>query len=56
LDVAATRLRAETSVAVEMLIADCTASNRLKIVEHRLPEDEQVGVLVSNAEASLSGG
>jgi short-subunit dehydrogenase len=41
---------------VEILITDCTASNRFKIVKHRLPEDEQVGVLVNNAEASLSGG
>jgi short-subunit dehydrogenase len=52
----ATRLRADTGVAIEILVADLTDPGQLTQVEQRLLGDERIGILVNNAGASLPGG
>src|SRR5690349_20676074 len=52
----AERLRRETGVAVDVLVADLTAPDDLARVEARLRDDARIGVLVNNAGASLPGG
>jgi uncharacterized protein len=52
----ATRLRAESGVAVDIIKADLTDDADLARVEARLREDETIGVLVNNAGAAAHGG
>jgi short-subunit dehydrogenase len=56
MEVLATRLRAETGVALNVLAADLTDASGLARVEQRLREDETIGVLVNNAGAIAPGG
>ncbi len=56
LEALATRLRAETGVAIEVLPADLTDPAALARVEARLREDSRIGLLVNNAGAALPGG
>jgi hypothetical protein len=49
-------LRAETGVAVDVLVADLTESRELARIETRLREDGRIGVLINNAGAALPGG
>jgi short-subunit dehydrogenase len=51
----ATRLRAETGRAVEVLTADLSQRADLLRVEHRLRGDTSVGMLVNNAGVAVSG-
>lgn len=55
MDVLATRLRREHSVAVDILPADLTQADELAIVETRLRQDSRIGILVNNAGMSISG-
>jgi len=55
LDALASRLRAETKVAVEVVQADLTESRDLAAIEARVREDARIGILVNNAGASLAG-
>jgi short-subunit dehydrogenase len=50
------RLRKETGVSIDILPADLTNVADLTAVETRLRNDEQIGVLINNAGASLGGG
>lgn len=52
----ASRLRAETSVAVEVLRADLTNADDLRRVEARLRDDAHITLLVNNAGAAAEGG
>lgn len=52
----AQRLRAETGVTVELIVADLTDSASLARVEARLRDDERIGILVNNAGAAAHGG
>ncbi|MEI9805809.1 MAG: SDR family oxidoreductase [Pseudolabrys sp.] len=52
----ATRLRAETGVAVDVLPADLTDSADLVRVEQRLRDDDRIGVLINNAGVAAPGG
>jgi short-subunit dehydrogenase len=52
----ATRLRAESGVAIDIIKADLTDNADLVRVETRLREDEAIGVLVNNAGAAAHGG
>jgi uncharacterized protein len=56
LEALADRLRNETGVAVDLLIADLTNDADLAAVEARLREDNQIDVLVNNAGTALAGG
>ncbi len=56
LEALATRLRAQTGVAVDVLPADLTDAAELARVEARLRQDERIGVLVNNAGAAGAGG
>jgi uncharacterized protein len=56
LEAIATRLRAETGVAVEVMRGDLTAAEDLRSVEARLREDARIGLLVNNAGAAAPGG
>jgi short-subunit dehydrogenase len=49
------RLRDESGVAVDILQADLTDPGELAMVESRLRDDSQIGILVNNAGASLGG-
>lgn len=51
----ATRLKNEYEVSVELIKADLTQLNELKMVEARLRDDEKIEILVNNAGISLSG-
>ncbi|MDQ1850417.1 SDR family oxidoreductase [Gemmobacter fulvus] len=51
----ATRLRADTGVAIDILPADLTQDADIARVEARLREDGDIGILVNNAGAGLSG-
>lgn len=51
----ATRLTAETGVAVDVLAADLTEEADLVRVETRLRDDATIGILVNNAGAGLNG-
>jgi short-subunit dehydrogenase len=52
----ATRLRAETGVAIDILPADLTLDADIARIEARLRDDADIGILVNNAGAGLSGG
>lgn len=52
----ATRLRAETGVAIDILRADLTDSGDLAAVEARLRNDSRIGILVNNAGMAAPGG
>jgi short-subunit dehydrogenase len=56
MDALATRLRAETGVAVEAMPADLADPAALAAVEDRLREDTRIGLLINNAGANLPGG
>lgn len=51
----ATRLRAETGVAIDILPADLTRDDDIARVEARLRADHEIGILVNNAGAGLGG-
>lgn len=51
----ATRLRAETGRSVEILAADLAARPDLLRVEHRLRDDQSIGILVNNAGVAVAG-
>jgi len=55
LDALATRLRGETGVAVEVIVADLTVRPDLLAVERRLREDDTIEVLVNNAGIAAAG-
>lgn len=55
LDAVARRLRAETGVTVEIVIADLTQRTDLAAVEARLRSDESIGLLVNNAGVAVIG-
>ena len=52
----AKRLRAATSVTIDILPADLTVPADLARVEKRLRDDDRIGVLVNNAGAAAPGG
>jgi short-subunit dehydrogenase len=52
----ATRLRAETGVAIDVLPADLTDRAALATVEARLRDDSRIGLLINNAGATVAGG
>ncbi|WP_144174063.1 SDR family oxidoreductase [Pseudomonas sp. Kh13] len=52
----ALRLRKESTVAVEVLPADLTRSADLCVLENRLRDDADIGVLINNAGMAQSGG
>lgn len=52
----AVRLRAQTGVAIDILPADLTLDADIARVEARLRDDADIGLLVNNAGAGLSGG
>ena len=56
LETRAARLRAETGVAVDVLVADLTRPADLAAVEARLKSDARIGILVNNAGATAQGG
>ncbi|MGP8436549.1 SDR family NAD(P)-dependent oxidoreductase [Paraburkholderia fungorum] len=56
LDSLAARLRAESNVAVEVLLADLTDPADLSALETRLRGDAKIGVLINNAGMAQSGG
>lgn len=56
LETRAARLRAETGVAVDVLVADLTKPADLAAVEARLKSDTRIGILVNNAGATAQGG
>ena len=56
LDALAARLRSETGVAVETLVADLADAAALARVERRLRDDAAIGLLVNNAGSALPGG
>jgi uncharacterized protein len=56
LNTLAERLRAETKVAIDILVADLTKPADLAGVEARLKNDARIGILVNNAGATLHGG
>ena len=49
------RLRSEAGVKVDVLPADLTKSEEIASVEARLRDDDEIGILVNNAGASLGG-
>jgi len=51
----ATRLREENDITIDIIKADLTQPNELAVVESRLRDDTQIGILINNAGASLSG-
>lgn len=55
LDQLAARLRAETGVSVDVLVADLTNSGDLTRVERRLQEDAAINLLINNAGSTLAG-
>jgi hypothetical protein len=56
LDAVAARLRAETGVAVDVVVADLTRPADIAGVEARLRDDARIGILVNNAGAIPQGG
>lgn len=56
LNALASRLRAETGAAVDVLIADLTHPADIAGVEARLRDDARIGILVNNAGAIPQGG
>ena len=55
LDAVAARLRRETGVAVETVIADLTQRADLAAVETQLRGDDRIGMLINNAGVAVSG-
>lgn len=55
LEAVASRLRAETGVKVDVLLADLAEHVDLARVEKRLREDESIGILVNNAGIAAPG-
>lgn len=55
LEALANRLRQENGVAVDVLPADLTQTRDLAVVETRLREDTQIGILINNAGIAQSG-
>lgn len=51
----ATRLREENNITIDIIKADLTQPNELAVVESRLRDDSQIGILINNAGASLGG-
>jgi uncharacterized protein len=51
----ATRLREENDITIDIIKADLTQPNELAVVESRLRDDSQIGILINNAGASLGG-
>lgn len=56
LEEVAARLRRETGVAVDIIVADLTKSTDMAQVEARLRDDTNIGILVNNAGAAVHGG
>ena len=52
----AARLRQEYRVAVDVVPADLTLARDLEVVEARLRDDVNIGILINNAGAAQSGG
>ena len=52
----AARLRQEYRVAVDVVPADLTLARDLEVVEARLRDDANIGILINNAGAAQSGG
>ena len=55
LEALAGRLRAEAGVAVDVLPADLAVADDLARVEHRLRDDDRIGILVNNAGIAAPG-
>lgn len=51
----AERLRQENGISVDILPADLTQTSDLAVVEARLREDAQIGILINNAGIAQSG-
>lgn len=51
----ATRLREKNNITIDIIKADLTQPNELAVVENRLRDDSQIGILINNAGASLGG-
>lgn len=56
LEEVAARLRKETGVTIDIIVADLTKSTDLAQVEARLRDDTNIGILVNNAGAAVHGG
>jgi len=56
MEATAKRLRAETSVKIDVLPADLTVADDLARVEKRLREEDRIGLLINNAGAAAPGG
>ena len=56
LEALAGRLRSETSVTAEVLVADLTNASDRGRVEARLREDRRIGILINNAGTTVPGG
>ncbi|HLJ45493.1 MAG TPA: SDR family oxidoreductase [Bryobacteraceae bacterium] len=56
LDKLADRLRRQTGVTVDVLQADLTDAHDLALVEGRLHDDPEIGILINNAGMSAAGG
>ncbi|WDG00312.1 SDR family oxidoreductase [Pectobacterium carotovorum subsp. carotovorum] len=55
LEILADRLRQENGISVDVLPADLTQTSDLAVVEDRLREDAQIGILINNAGIAQSG-
>ncbi|MFU2317088.1 SDR family NAD(P)-dependent oxidoreductase [Rahnella sp. PCH160] len=55
LETLAERLRQENGISVDVLPADLTQTSDLAVVEARLREDAQIGILINNAGIAQSG-
>lgn len=55
LDILAERLQQENDISVDVLPADLTRASDLAVVEARLREDTQIGILINNAGIAQSG-
>ena len=55
LEILADRLRQENGISVDVLPADLTQTSDLAVVEARLREDAQIGILINNAGIAQSG-
>ncbi|MDG0800705.1 SDR family NAD(P)-dependent oxidoreductase [Pectobacterium polaris] len=55
LETLADRLRQENGISVDVLPADLTQTSDLAVVEARLREDAQIGILINNAGIAQSG-
>jgi short-subunit dehydrogenase len=55
LEILAERLQQENDISVDVLPADLTRASDLAVVEARLREDTQIGILINNAGIAQSG-